>query len=115
MLTLRVLYPRSHWFSATYANIAQIISLFHYSESLGLVKYNHYGGHYKGIDMRAEVGILTRNVRVRGDMEPHCYGQNWCQYFTYDTFGGHLMVSSLTFVFFVFLFFFFILLRKIVY
>ncbi|XP_064609227.1 cell surface hyaluronidase-like [Liolophura sinensis] len=57
----------------------------------GLVKYNHYGDHYKGIDMRAEVGILTRNVRTRGDMEPYCYGQNWCQYFTYDTFGGHLM------------------------
>ncbi|XP_064614514.1 inactive cell surface hyaluronidase CEMIP2-like [Liolophura sinensis] len=58
----------------------------------GLVKNDHYGGFYKGVDMRAEIGILTRNVKLRGEMESQCYGRNWCNYFSHDTFGGHLMI-----------------------
>lgn len=46
-----------------------------------------------GVDMRAEVGILTRNVVIRGEMEDSCYAENKCQFFDYDTFGGHVMVG----------------------
>lgn len=46
-----------------------------------------------GVDMRAEVGILTRNVAIQGEMEDSCYGENQCQFFDYDTFGGHVTVG----------------------
>lgn len=47
-----------------------------------------------GVDMRAEVGILTRNVVIQGEMEDSCYGDNQCQFFDYDTFGGHVTVGK---------------------
>lgn len=47
-----------------------------------------------GVDMRAEVGILTRNVVIRGEMEDSCYAENKCQFFDYDTFGGHVMIMK---------------------
>lgn len=47
-----------------------------------------------GVDMRAEVGILTRNILIRGEMEDSCYAGNQCQFFDYDTFGGHVMVGK---------------------
>ena len=31
----------------------------------GEVKYPHYGEIYEGVDMRAEVGLLTRSVKIR--------------------------------------------------
>lgn len=46
--------------------------------------------------MRAEVGLLTRNIKIYGEMnEAGCYADNKCQYFNYDTFGGHIMVRSI--------------------
>ena len=45
----------------------------------GEVRYTHYGEIYKGIDMRAEVGLLTRNIKIYGDMKD----EN-------DTYGGHM-------------------------
>ncbi|XP_014704347.3 cell surface hyaluronidase CEMIP2 [Equus asinus] len=55
-------------------------------------QFLHMGEIVDGVDMRAEVGILTRNVVIRGEMEDSCYAENQCQFFDYDTFGGHVMV-----------------------
>uniref|UniRef100_A0A8C5WC76 hyaluronoglucosaminidase n=1 Tax=Leptobrachium leishanense TaxID=445787 RepID=A0A8C5WC76_9ANUR len=52
----------------------------------------HMGEIIDGIDMRAEVGDLTRNILIQGEMEPECYGDNQCQFFNFDTFGGHIKI-----------------------
>ncbi|NXD76591.1 TMEM2 hyaluronidase, partial [Halcyon senegalensis] len=54
--------------------------------------YLHIGEVIDGIDMRAEVGLLTRNILIQGEMEDTCYGQNQCQFFSFDTFGGHIKI-----------------------
>ncbi|XP_023932501.1 cell surface hyaluronidase-like [Lingula anatina] len=54
--------------------------------------YTHWGVIENNVDMRAEVAVLTRNVVVRGDMSDACYGDNQCEAFSLDTFGGHIMV-----------------------
>ncbi|XP_023932993.1 cell surface hyaluronidase [Lingula anatina] len=59
---------------------------------MGPVKYLHFGGSSYGVDMRAEVGLLSRNILIKGEMEASCYGDNFCQFFDFDTFGGHLKV-----------------------
>uniref|UniRef100_A0A3P9AQ23 G8 domain-containing protein n=1 Tax=Esox lucius TaxID=8010 RepID=A0A3P9AQ23_ESOLU len=46
-----------------------------------------------GVDMRAEVGLLSRNILIRGEMDPSCYGNEACKFFSFDTFGGHLKVE----------------------
>lgn len=45
-----------------------------------------------GVDMRAEVGVLTRNIVIKGEMEDSCYTGKDCRFFNYDTFGGHIKV-----------------------
>uniref|UniRef100_V9K885 hyaluronoglucosaminidase n=1 Tax=Callorhinchus milii TaxID=7868 RepID=V9K885_CALMI len=55
-------------------------------------KFIHIGEIMNGVDMRAEVGILTRNIVIEGEMEGSCYSNNQCQFFKQDTFGGHLKV-----------------------
>lgn len=45
-----------------------------------------------GVDMRAEAALLSRNILIHGEMENSCYGNNWCQFYTHDTFGGHVKV-----------------------
>ncbi|KAL2294836.1 hypothetical protein Nmel_008589 [Mimus melanotis] len=45
-----------------------------------------------GVDMRAEVGVLTRNILIRGETENTCYPEKDCQFFSYDTFGGHIKI-----------------------
>uniref|UniRef100_A0A452HPS2 hyaluronoglucosaminidase n=1 Tax=Gopherus agassizii TaxID=38772 RepID=A0A452HPS2_9SAUR len=55
--------------------------------------YLHVGEVVDGIDMRAEVGLLTRNILIQGEMEDSCYGQNQCQFFSYDTFGGQIKIQ----------------------
>nr|XP_019586406.1 PREDICTED: transmembrane protein 2 isoform X2 [Rhinolophus sinicus] len=57
-------------------------------------QFLHMGEIIDGVDMRAEVGILTRNVVIRGEMEDSCYAENQCQFFDYDTFGGHVMIRK---------------------
>ncbi|XP_051056113.1 LOW QUALITY PROTEIN: cell surface hyaluronidase-like [Phodopus roborovskii] len=57
-------------------------------------QYLHVGEIIDGIDMRAEVGILTRNIVIQGEMEDSCYAENQCQFFDYDTFGGHVMIEK---------------------
>lgn len=54
----------------------------------GELKYTHYGGIYKGVDMRAEVGLLTRNVKIYGKMkdENDTYGGNIKAFYGFDTF-----------------------------
>ncbi|XP_053933087.1 cell surface hyaluronidase-like isoform X4 [Cuculus canorus] len=54
--------------------------------------YLHIGEIIDGVDMRAEVGLLTRNILIQGEMEDSCYGQNQCQFFPFDTFGGHIKI-----------------------
>ncbi|XP_075867464.1 cell migration-inducing and hyaluronan-binding protein [Nelusetta ayraudi] len=59
----------------------------------GKPKYIHLGAEVDGVDMRAEVGLLSRNILVRGEMESSCYGNEACKFFDFDTFGGHLKVE----------------------
>ncbi|KAK7934147.1 hypothetical protein WMY93_005043 [Mugilogobius chulae] len=58
----------------------------------GKPQYNHVGEILDGIDMRAEVALLSRNILIYGEMENFCYGDNLCQFFNYDTFGGHIKI-----------------------
>ena len=44
--------------------------------------YTHFGEIYKRLDMRAEIGLLSRNIRIQGEISP---GQNN---------GGHMKVGS---------------------
>ncbi|XP_043933872.1 cell surface hyaluronidase-like isoform X2 [Protopterus annectens] len=55
--------------------------------------YLHMGEIVDGVDMRAEVGLLTRNIVIKGEVEDHCYGDNHCQFFKYDTFGGQIKIQ----------------------
>ncbi|XP_019641535.1 PREDICTED: transmembrane protein 2-like [Branchiostoma belcheri] len=64
----------------------------HQVKLAGKPKYTHFGEISGGVDMRGEVGLLTRNVVITAETEDSCYGNNFCQYFDYDTFGGHLKV-----------------------
>ncbi|XP_035382477.1 cell surface hyaluronidase isoform X1 [Electrophorus electricus] len=58
----------------------------------GKPQFTHVGEIVDGVDMRAEVALLTRNILVHGEMESTCYGQNKCQFFSHDTFGGHIKI-----------------------
>ncbi|KAK2902259.1 cell surface hyaluronidase isoform X2 [Channa argus] len=57
----------------------------------GKPQYNHVGEIIDGVDMRAEVALLSRNILIYGEMENSCYG-NMCQFYNHDTFGGHIKV-----------------------
>lgn len=58
----------------------------------GKPQYLHIGEEIDGVDMRAEVGLLTRNIVVMGEMEDRCYpySHHICDFFDFDTFGGHI-------------------------
>ncbi|XP_029017539.1 cell surface hyaluronidase isoform X2 [Betta splendens] len=58
----------------------------------GKPQYNHVGEIIDGVDMRAEVALLSRNILIHGEMEKSCYGNNLCQFFSHDTFGGHIKI-----------------------
>ncbi|KAJ8393075.1 hypothetical protein AAFF_G00067580 [Aldrovandia affinis] len=60
----------------------------------GKPHYLHLGEVVDGVDQRAEVGLLTRNIRVRGEMESSCYAHNHCHLFQYDTYGGHIKIQK---------------------
>ncbi|XP_009957370.1 PREDICTED: transmembrane protein 2 isoform X2 [Leptosomus discolor] len=55
-------------------------------------QFPHVGEVIDGVDMRAEVGVLTRNVLIKGETENTCYREKECQFFNYDTFGGHIKI-----------------------
>lgn len=59
----------------------------------GKAQFVHMGEDVDGVDMRAEVGLLSRNILIRGEMEPGCYGNEACKFFKFDTFGGHVKVE----------------------
>ncbi|XP_074525918.1 cell surface hyaluronidase [Halichoeres trimaculatus] len=58
----------------------------------GKPQYNHVGEILDGVDMRAEVALLSRNILINGEMENSCYGNNKCQFYNHDTFGGHIKI-----------------------
>ncbi|KAI3372441.1 hypothetical protein L3Q82_022934, partial [Scortum barcoo] len=60
----------------------------------GRPQYNHVGEIVDGVDMRAEVALLSRNILVFGEMENLCYGNNACQFYNHDTYGGHIKVLA---------------------
>ncbi|KAK1327745.1 hypothetical protein QTO34_012651 [Cnephaeus nilssonii] len=55
-------------------------------------RYLHIGEEVDGVDMRAEVGLLSRNLVIAGEMEAGCYPytSHICSFFDFDTFGGHI-------------------------
>ena len=56
-------------------------------------KYTHYGEITDGVDMRAEVALLSRNIVIEGHMEDMCPEENDnCKQRTFDTYGGHIKV-----------------------
>ncbi|XP_010074308.1 PREDICTED: transmembrane protein 2 isoform X2 [Pterocles gutturalis] len=55
-------------------------------------QFPHVGEVIDGVDMRAEVGVLTRNILIMGETENTCYREKECQFFNYDTFGGHIKI-----------------------
>ncbi|XP_032940580.1 cell surface hyaluronidase isoform X2 [Catharus ustulatus] len=57
-------------------------------------QFPHVGEVIDGVDMRAEVGVLTRNILIRGETENTCYLEKDCQFFSYDTFGGHIKIKD---------------------
>lgn len=59
----------------------------------GTAQFLHVGELMDGVDMRAEVGLLTRNILLRGEVQERCYGEHACKFFSFDTFGGHLKVE----------------------
>ncbi|KAM6965707.1 cell surface hyaluronidase [Aplochiton taeniatus] len=60
----------------------------------GRPQYNHVGEILDGVDMRAEVALLSRNILIYGEMENSCYGNNLCQFYNHDTYGGHIKVEG---------------------
>jgi len=60
----------------------------------GRLRFDHFGEEESGVDMRAEVGLLSRNVVIRGEMESACYPPNPCDEVDYDTFGGHIIAKK---------------------
>ncbi|KAL0979652.1 hypothetical protein UPYG_G00187820 [Umbra pygmaea] len=60
----------------------------------GRPQFAHMGEIVDGLDMRAEVALLSRNILIYGEMENACYGNNWCQFFGHDTYGGHIKIFS---------------------
>ncbi|XP_037338853.2 cell surface hyaluronidase [Pungitius pungitius] len=60
----------------------------------GRPQYHHVGEIVDGVDMRAEVALLSRNILIHGEMESSCYGNNLCQFYNHDTFGGHIKIVA---------------------
>ncbi|XP_070552180.1 cell surface hyaluronidase-like isoform X2 [Ptychodera flava] len=56
--------------------------------------HTHFGEMADGVDERGEVALLSRNIVISGQMENRCYGENKCEFFEEDTFGGHVKISS---------------------
>ena len=60
----------------------------------GELYYRHFGEIEDRVDMRGEVALLTRNIKIQGVMSPECPSENgdFCD-IGYDTYGGHIKVS----------------------
>ncbi|ESO97675.1 hypothetical protein LOTGIDRAFT_228278 [Lottia gigantea] len=65
------------------------------SWNVGDFQYPHFGEITHGVDERAEVALLTRNILIEGGLQEQCYHTtdaeaDLCQKFQRDTFGGHV-------------------------
>ena len=60
----------------------------------GNILYSHFGEIDSDVDMRGEVGLLSRNILIQGEMEERCYGDQLCDEYDFDTFGGHIMAKK---------------------
>ncbi|GAB6028330.1 hypothetical protein CHUAL_002503 [Chamberlinius hualienensis] len=58
----------------------------------GPINYTHLGEVVDDVDRRAEVGLLTRNIKIHGEMQSGCYADMKCNEFPYDTYGGHVKI-----------------------
>ncbi|KAL5012311.1 hypothetical protein ScPMuIL_010862 [Solemya velum] len=57
------------------------------------LKYTHFGEMIESVDMRGEVALVTRSIRIAGIMEDGCPQENGnCDVYDRDTHGGHLKV-----------------------
>ena len=60
----------------------------------GKIQFPHFGEIDSGVDMRGEVGLLSRNIIIQGEMEKNCYGDQLCDVYDFDTFGGHIIARE---------------------
>ena len=60
----------------------------------GIIQFPHFGMIDSGVDMRGEVGLLSRNILIHGEMEKNCYGEQLCDEYDFDTFGGHIIARE---------------------
>ncbi|RUS75792.1 hypothetical protein EGW08_016453 [Elysia chlorotica] len=63
----------------------------------GGFEHMHFGEVTYGVDERAEVGLLSRNIRIEAELQKDCYSYTdhekyLCSLLHRDTFGGHVMV-----------------------
>jgi len=58
------------------------------------LKWFHFGETEEGMSMQGEVGLLSRNVVIRGEMESTCYGGQNCAAYNFDTFGGQIIAND---------------------
>ena len=60
----------------------------------GELEYRHFGEIESGVDMRGEVALLTRNIKIEGEMQHGCpkENKNCDKYKDIDTYGGHMKV-----------------------
>ena len=71
------------------AEVVQIISCESLTCNVSVdLRYTHFGEIYKTVDMRAEVGLLTRNIKIHGRMSD-----------ANDTYGGHIKAFQVRFFF----------------
>ena len=70
------------------------VSIFIYIDELD---YRHFGEIEDGVDMRAEVALLTRNIKIEGVMSRSCPENNEnCNEFGHDTYGAHTKVRDVS-------------------
>ncbi|EAL63750.1 hypothetical protein DDB_G0287365 [Dictyostelium discoideum AX4] len=59
------------------------------------IKYLHWGSITKGVDERAEVALLTRNIKIQGQVGKTCVNNKLvCDFFPFDSFGAHIMIRK---------------------
>ena len=61
----------------------------------------HFGEIVHRVDMRGEVGLLTRNVVIQGEVEDTCpQGNGNCDVMDdIDSFGGHIKVRGIKLIY----------------
>ncbi|KAN0023195.1 hypothetical protein ACTFIU_011358 [Dictyostelium citrinum] len=59
------------------------------------IKYVHWGSITRGVDERAEVALLTRNIKIQGQLGRSCKNSKLvCDFFPFDSFGAHIMIQK---------------------